>query len=113
MNTVESGNVTPLMSMAADAPAAYKPDGSLNWQDQTYTNPLAPLTSQYNNHSHILLTSALLTFHAIKGLDLKANVGYNELYDREFLGTPATLNDPWIFAYVNPSSYRYASFFHD
>ena len=112
-NTVQPAQVTTLTAMAADAPAAYKPDGSLNWQDQTYNNPLAPLTAQYNNHSHTVLTSALLIFHAIKGLDLKANVGYNDLYDREFQGTPATLMDPWIFAYVDPSNYRYGAFYHD
>lgn len=112
-NTVQSALVMPLTATAADAPAAYKTDGSLNWQDQTYTNPLAPLTKQYNNHAHTLFTSALLTFHVIRGLDLKANIGYNDLYDREFQGTPATLNDPWIFAYLDPSGFRYGSLFHD
>ncbi len=113
VNTVQSANVTPLTATAADAPAAYQPNDSLNWQNQTYTNPLAPLTVQYNNHSHTLFTSALLTFHALRGFDLKANFGYNELYDREFLGRPATTIDPWIFAYVDPSNFRSSEFFHD
>jgi TonB-linked SusC/RagA family outer membrane protein len=113
VNTVQSENVTSLMATAADAPPAYNSNDSLNWQDQTYTNALAPLTEQYNNRSHTLITSALLTFHVIRGLDLKANVGYNELYHREFQGTPATTTDPWIFAYDSASNFRSATVYHD
>jgi TonB-linked SusC/RagA family outer membrane protein len=113
VNTVQSENVTPLMATAADAPPAYLPNDSLNWQDQTFTNPLAPLTELYNNHSHTLITSALLTFHVLRGLELKVNVGYNQLYHREFQGTPATTTDPWIFAFDSASNFRSATFYHD
>jgi len=113
VNTVQSAQVAALTTTAADAPAPYNPDHSLNWQDQTYTNPLAPLTVQYNNHSHTLISSALLTFHATRGLDLKANIGYSELYSREFQGTPSTTVDPSIFAYADPSTFRYGYFIHD
>ena len=113
VNTVQSANVTPLMSTAADAPPTYQPNDSLNWQNGTYTNPLAPLTVRYNNHSHTLITSALLTFHATRDLDLKVNAGYNDIYDRDFQGTPATTVDPSIFAYLDPSTFRNAIFDHD
>jgi len=113
VNTVQPADVTPLTATAADAPPAYNPDGSLNWQNETYTNPLAPLMERYNFHSHTLYTSALLTFHAVRGLDLKINAGYNDLHDREFQGMPATMTDPSIFAYIDPSGFRSSVFVHN
>jgi len=113
VNDVQSAQIVQSTAAAADAPPAYNADHSLNWQNETYHNPLAPLTVRYNNHSHTVIGSALLTYHAIRGLDLKANVGYNELYNREFSGTPSTTTDPSIFAYIDPSNFRHSAFLHD
>jgi TonB-dependent starch-binding outer membrane protein SusC len=112
-NTVQPINVVPFTSTAADAPPTYKSNDSLNWQNSTYTNPIAALTQQYSNHTHTLITSALLTFHVVKGLDLKVNVGYNELYDRVFNGIPATTDDPYYFSYEDPSYFRSATYYHN
>ena len=112
-NTVQPANVIPAIATAADAPPAYKPNDSLNWQNETFSNPIAPLTERYNNHTHVLLTSAQLTFHALRGLDLKLNVGNNRLYVREFDATPATTTDPFIFAYIDPSIFRSTALTHD
>ncbi len=113
VNTVQSEQVLASTATAADAPPAYKPNDSLNWENETFTNPLAPLTEQYISHTHALFTTALLTFHVIRGLDLKTNIGYNDLFVREFQGTPATATDPIFFAYVDPSNVRSAAFTHD
>lgn len=55
----------------------YKPDGSLNW-DGFVNNPLGYLNQTNDNRTSNLLTNLALRYNIIKGLDVKASLGYSK-----------------------------------
>lgn len=89
INTVPTGDFLSSSLMAPDAPALFKPDGSLNWENNTFANPMGPLLGDYHFTTHNLLASALIGYHVIKGLDIKSSFGYNYLQTEEYKGSLA------------------------
>jgi TonB-linked SusC/RagA family outer membrane protein len=104
-NTVPQADLTSqALTMAPDAPALYNPDGTLNFQNNTFSNPLV-LKNQINNTTSTNLTSsAVLSYRPVSNLEIKANLGYNRQQINEFLGSPTTANPPFIPS-ISGSSY--------
>jgi len=111
VNTIQSEQITEVINSAPDAPPIYNPDGSYNFANNTFFNPLAYLSSRYRNDLRNLLMSAQLGFHAAKGLDLRVNVGYHDLAYKEFTGSPASMYNPAI--YTDPSLLRQSTYLND
>ncbi|OMP80166.1 hypothetical protein BW716_06125 [[Flexibacter] sp. ATCC 35208] len=87
------------MSLAPNAPSLRKTDGSLNWApissgDATWQNPLANLLRSYNNNTNNLVGNSLLSYQLLKGLYLKASLGYNHLENSEYFIVPKNSLSP-------------------
>lgn len=83
------------MTLAPDAPKLYNEDGSLNWENSTWTNPLA--FSKYRRFelsSYNLISNAFLGYEILKGLEVKSNFGLNHLRRDERMVFPSTAFDP-------------------
>jgi TonB-linked SusC/RagA family outer membrane protein len=63
--------------LAPNAPALYNVDGTLNWENSTWTNPLAALESDYRNLTRNLIANSVLSYKILEGLELSTNLGYN------------------------------------
>lgn len=74
-----------------NAPALYKPDGTLNWApnaagSSTWTNPLSYLeSSEFINTTKNLVANLNLGYRLAKGLDLQTKFGYTSLQGRIFI----------------------------
>ena len=71
------------LSLAPDAPALYDSLGKLNWQNNTFTNPLGPTQQPYDRKTNNLIGNATLSYEIWGGITLKANLGYTNTTMKE------------------------------
>lgn len=81
-------------TLAPNAPAVYNADGSLNWANSTWNNPLAMLESQFDSKIKDLTANTVLSYNFLKNLQLKSSLGYSELKSYETRTQPSTMYNP-------------------
>lgn len=78
---------------APNSPSPFLPDGTINWE--TGSNDLADdINKLYKNVTNNLLGTGSLIYRPIKQLTLRADLSYNEIASREFMGYPTTTKAP-------------------
>jgi TonB-linked SusC/RagA family outer membrane protein len=82
------------MTLAPNAPALYDDAGNLNWQNSTWTNPLALLRRNYKNTTDNLVTNLALSYEIARGLTLKSTFGYTSMTVEEMALSPINSFDP-------------------
>ena len=82
------------MSLAPNAPALYDAQGQLNWENNTWNNPLANLEGKFKAKTGDIVGNTLLSYQLFKNLELKSSFGYTNLHYNESRTTPSTLNNP-------------------
>ncbi|KZE76169.1 SusC/RagA family TonB-linked outer membrane protein [Myroides marinus] len=82
------------LTLAPNAPALYDQKGNLNWQEGTFTNPLAQLEGSYENKTNSLILNMNLSYSLFKNLDFRINTGLttNNLEERNII--PHTVFNP-------------------
>ena len=94
--------VSKIYELAPNAPALYNEDGSLNWENSTWVNPLSVLETNYESNSYDIVSNMMLTYALFPGFDLKTSLGYtNTRFDNQY-ELPYTYYDP---AYELTSEY--------
>lgn len=78
--------------LAPNAPALYNADGSLNWQNSTWTNPFFALLQKNISITNNLNSSLGLDYQIIKGLKISTTAGYNDIRLESTNILPATTN---------------------
>ncbi len=81
-------------SLAPNAPALYNPDGTLNWENNTFSNPLRNLTGNYSVLTNDLISNVLLSYALTTDLVLQSNFGYTMLNNSENTTNPSTRSNP-------------------
>lgn len=81
-------------SLPPNAPALYKPDGSLNWENGTWENPLRNLNAKFESKTKDLIANTLLSYELLPGLLLKSSMGYTDLSTIETRISPSTIYNP-------------------
>lgn len=64
------------LTLPPNAPNLYNEDGTLNWEDGTFNNPLAALEGDLRSKRNSLLVNALMEIKLLDNLSLKTNLGY-------------------------------------
>ncbi len=77
-----------------NAPELYDDNGNLNWENSTWTNPLARLQAPYKNNINGLLSNAVISFLPVPNLETKINLGYGNNKTDESYTSPHTVHDP-------------------
>lgn len=95
-NTLPGTDLTALAySLAPNAPALYDSEGNLNWENGTFTNPLAFLKGTYLTTTQNLLANAMLSYKVAQGLELKTSLGYNDTRLLQKYTSPMAMNNPF------------------
>lgn len=81
-------------SLPPNAPALYNADGSLNWENGTWDNPLRNLNAKYESKTKDLVANAVLSYEVVPNLVLKSNFGYTDLSTTESRTSPSTVFNP-------------------
>jgi len=86
--------ISDIYQLPPNAPALYNEDGSLNWENGTWNNPLSILERTYNSNSYDLVSGAFLAYKVLPALELKVNLGYTDtqFYDKRL--KPSTEYNP-------------------
>ena len=82
------------VTIAPNAPALHSPDGSLNWENNTFNNPLANLEGEYTANTNDLIANAMMSYQLNDALQFKANFGYTALANAEVTANPSTRYNP-------------------
>ncbi|KUJ56240.1 MULTISPECIES: SusC/RagA family TonB-linked outer membrane protein [Chryseobacterium] len=81
-------------NLAPNAPALYNGDGSLNWQNNTFNNPVASFNATYGNENKQFLNSINLQYSLFKDFSIKLNGGLNYQIFEELSLQPNTMYNP-------------------
>lgn len=95
VNTITQSDLTTALTLAPDAPEIFNPDGTLNYQGNTFSNPFVVKNLMNNTVSGNLTSSAVLSYRPVNGLEFKVNLGYNKQQVNEFLGSPTSAVAPF------------------
>ena len=82
------------LQLSPNAPALYKEDGSLNWENNTFTNPVASYESTYSNNNKTFNTSFNLGYEILPSAYLKLNGGINYVAIEDIIIRPSTMFNP-------------------
>jgi len=105
-NVVNEDITQKSLMLPPNAPQLYKPDGSLNWENNTFTNPVAVYNSTYTNESMQYLSNLDARFELLPHTLLKLAGGINYKAFEEWSLRPNTVYNP---AYVTGQSSFYSS----
>ena len=92
-----------------NAPALYKADGSLNWENSTWENPLRNLNAKYRAKTGDLVTNAVLSYKLLDNVTFKSSFGYTNLSHTDSRTAPSTVFNPAL----NLTSQRSGIFTND
>lgn len=76
------------LKLAPNAPALFDDGGNLNWEHQTWTNPLNYLIKQYEAKTDNLIGNMVVSYMVLPGLDIKTNLGYTNTIMKAITITP-------------------------
>lgn len=77
-----------------NAPELYNNDGSINWENNTFSNPAALFKSTYSNESKQVLFNMNAAYEVIPGLRMRLNGGINYQNFEEIALQPNTMYNP-------------------
>lgn len=95
-NVIYSDLTSRAYTLSPIAPQLYNPDGSLNWANNTFTNPLAVYNASYNNDTKLFQTNLNSEYKLFKDFKLKVNAGLNYTTIDELALQPNTIYNPNI-----------------
>lgn len=82
-------------TLAPNAPELYHSDGSLNWENGTFINPLSFLNGAYLTTNQNLIANAILSYNLFPGLQAKASIGYNDTRLSQNVTSPLSIYSPY------------------
>jgi TonB-linked SusC/RagA family outer membrane protein len=80
--------------LAPNSPALYDEAGNLNWENSTWTNPLARLYSSYKQDNNNLITNTILSYKFYDNLEFQVNAGYGISDQYGITKNPHTIINP-------------------
>ncbi len=81
-------------TLSPNAPNLFNQDGSLNWENGTWENPLARTQSIYKNKTKNLNIGSDITYLVTTNITAKLNLGYTNYESHEINTTPSTIYNP-------------------
>ncbi|WP_432221896.1 SusC/RagA family TonB-linked outer membrane protein [Flavobacterium sp. TMP13] len=91
-------------NLAPNAPALYNADGTLNWENSSWENPLAALYAKALSKTNSLVTNGLFSYQLDYGFTAKTSFGFTDLQHHETRSNPSTIYDPIYQAAASYSS---------
>lgn len=80
--------------LSPNAPALYTSTGAVNWEDNTFDNPISKLENQYNSELKTLSAQVNTRYQLFPSIALKLNAGYTQTLQEEERTNPSTAYNP-------------------
>src|SRR5690606_27560370 len=82
------------MFMAPNAPSLYMPDGALNWEDNTFENPMAKLNSKYSSQIADWIGNASFDYKITPVIKASLSTGFTMGNSKEKRTRPSSIYNP-------------------
>lgn len=82
------------LTLSPNAPALYDEAGNVNWEQNTFNNPLGSLAGKFNSITHDLIANSVLSYELTEGLKVKSSFGFSDLRHNEVNSQPSTIYSP-------------------
>ncbi len=92
-------------SLEPNAPGLYDDLGNLNWENNTWDNPLATLEREYRAQTNTLFANTIVSYKLLPNLNAKINFGYNKYQLESDVTFPNTAFNPSLEYDSSISSY--------
>ncbi|RIV51586.1 SusC/RagA family TonB-linked outer membrane protein [Flagellimonas taeanensis] len=92
-------------SLEPNAPEIYDEDGNLNWENNTWDNPLAGLEEEYAAVSKTLISNAVVSYKIMDHLELKSSLGFTSYQLDTHRAMPSSATNP-LYG-LTPQNYSY------
>lgn len=80
--------------LSPNAPELYDEEGNLNWQENTFTNPLRHLEGKFKALTYDILLNSVLSYQFFPSLNFSTSLGYTDLKHTESATLPSTFYNP-------------------
>jgi TonB-linked SusC/RagA family outer membrane protein len=80
--------------LVPNAPALYDATGHLNWENNTFDNPVASLQGKIDGKTFDLMANAVLSYDIGAGFTARSSLGYTNLNQRQLNLNPSTIFNP-------------------
>jgi TonB-linked SusC/RagA family outer membrane protein len=77
-----------------NAPALYDELGNLNWENNSFENPLRNLSGLSKANTGDLVANSILSYQLSKSLEIKSSLGFTDLNHNESSTFPSTIYNP-------------------
>ncbi|ACU62098.1 SusC/RagA family TonB-linked outer membrane protein [Chitinophaga pinensis] len=95
-NLLPSADFTTNIGLSPNAPMVYNADGTLNWQNGTWVNPIWPTTQSSTAITDNLNGSATVGYEIINGLTINGRFGYTDIKTSTSSINPFTNYNPAV-----------------
>lgn len=82
------------LRLAPNAPALYDANGNLNWQNNTFQNPLAILNGETSSNTYDFIANTMLSYEIGAGFTASGSFGYTDLDQKQINLQPSTIYNP-------------------
>ncbi|MFH7012383.1 SusC/RagA family TonB-linked outer membrane protein [Flavobacterium sp. FlaQc-52] len=82
------------ITLVPNAPSLYDASGELNWENNTFENPLAKLKREIKGETYDFLANMLLSYELGLGFTAKTSLGYTDLRQNQMTLLPSTIYNP-------------------
>ena len=89
--------VSNALSLPPNAPELYDDEGNLNWENSTWTNPLAATLNTSMANSQQMISNLGLSYKLSNSLLFKTSAGYTMLSSDELVKNPVEAYDPRLW----------------
>ena len=93
-NNLNDADLTRQILLAPNAPDLYNPNGQVNWEGNTFANPLAKLENKYRSKIKTLTSNMNVDYQLFEDWSLKLNAGYTLTEQNESRLNPSTAFNP-------------------
>ncbi|MFC5873256.1 TonB-linked outer membrane protein, SusC/RagA family [Chryseobacterium arachidis] len=107
-NVINSDITRRAYTLSPNSPALYNASGALNWENNTWSNPVAAYNATYSNENIQYMSNLNLGYEIFKDIILKLNGGINYQAFEEWNISPHTIYNP---AYASGQSSANSSAF--
>jgi len=80
--------------IAPNAPELYNANGSLNWENNTFNNPLRNLEASSETSTNDMIANIQMSYQLNDALELKSSFGYTSLTNKIIVISPSTQYNP-------------------
>lgn len=94
-------DISVYLSLAPNAPAIYNSEGKFNWENSTWTNPIALLERTYHTQTANLLSNLSLSYRFSPSWEAKLLAGFTVIQQRERTAAPDRSFDPRLSKQVS------------